>query len=88
VRLRGVLKLAACPGGLRVGMFRLFGPFARDFFVPWDEIEVRRSSWFGTPFAELRFGRPAVGRLTIHGRVADRLAEAASHEWRKETSPA
>jgi hypothetical protein len=81
VSMRGILRLSACPGGLRVGMTRLFGPFCRDFFVPWDAIGVtRKKRWF-SPVAELRFGSPGVGSLTIPARVANRLARAAEARW-------
>jgi len=42
VGMSRILVLSACPSGLRIGMMRIFGPFCRDFFVPWDEIRVRR----------------------------------------------
>jgi hypothetical protein len=81
VSMSGVLTLSVCPAGLRVGMMRLFGPFCRDFLVPWQSIVVvRKSSLFG-PVAELQFGDPAVGGLRIAGDVADRLAGAAMAHW-------
>jgi hypothetical protein len=33
VRLNGILRLTVGEKGLRVGMWRLFGPFSRDFLV-------------------------------------------------------
>ena len=42
VGMNGVLILSVCPTGLRVGMMRVFGPFCRDFFVPWESIAVVR----------------------------------------------
>lgn len=80
-RLRGVLTLSVCPSGLRVGMFRLFGPFSRDFLVPWSEIEVTRRDWFLGRVAELKFGTPAAGVLTIGADVADELARTAQTRW-------
>src|SRR5262245_18687020 len=38
VNFRFCLRLDACPGGLRVGVTRLLGPFQRPFLVPWSEI--------------------------------------------------
>jgi len=76
VWFRGVLRLSACRSGLRVGMNRALGPFCRDFFVPWESIAVsRRNGLFGT-LAELQFGAPAVGRLSISANAANRLARA------------
>jgi hypothetical protein len=81
VSMRGILSLSVCSSGLRIGMMRLFGPFARDFFVPWGEIAVVRKTMLFWPMAELRFGNPVVGRLSIRAHVADRLAYAAGERW-------
>ncbi len=81
VRMRGILRLSACPSGLRVGLIRLFGPFSRDFLVPWEEIQVTRTTSFGWRLARLRFGDPTAGTLGIAPHVADRLARAAAGKW-------
>ena len=81
VSMRGILTLSVCPSGLRVGMMRVFGPFCRDFLVPWDSIAITRKTTLFWPLAELRFGDPAVGTLSISGHVADRLARAALGRW-------
>jgi hypothetical protein len=84
--MNGILRLSVCSSGLRVGIMRLFGPFCRDFFVPWEHISVTRKTILFWPFADLRFGAPLVGKLRISGHVADRLARAAAHRW-PETGP-
>jgi hypothetical protein len=81
VRLRGILKINVCPSGLRIGITRIFGIFSRDFLVPWEEIRVKRKDRFLWQAAELRFGNPAVGKLSIRAHVADRLARSASGHW-------
>jgi hypothetical protein len=86
--LRNVLTLSVCPLGLRVGMWRLMGPFCRDFFVPWQEISVERSPTLFGQGARLTFGSPAVGSLFLSGSVADRLARAAGERWPEKTQPA
>jgi hypothetical protein len=80
---RGILRLEACPAGLRIGINRMFGPFCRDFFVPWDDIRVTRtrSSILLWPEAKLQFGSPVIGSLTIPAHVANRLARAAVEHW-------
>jgi hypothetical protein len=79
VGLRGVLTLSVCPSGLRVGILRIFGPFSRDFLVPWDEIAITRSKfWSSTNF---RFGNPVAGILSISQSLADQLAGAAEARW-------
>jgi hypothetical protein len=62
-------------------MMRVFGPFCRDFFVPWDEIRVMRATVLFSPVAKLQFGRPTIGSLTIAAHVANRLARASMGCW-------
>ena len=79
--MHGILTLSACPLGLRVGIMRVFGPFCRNFFVPWEAISVTRKNVLLWPVAKLQFGSPGVGSLTIPARVANRLARAAMGRW-------
>jgi hypothetical protein len=81
VGMNGVLILSVCPTGLRVGMMRVFGPFCRDFFVPWESIAVVRKTILFWPVAKLQFGNPAVGTLSVSAHVADRIARAAVGRW-------
>jgi hypothetical protein len=86
VSMSGVLTLSVCPSGFRVGIMRVFGPFCRDFFVPWEAIAISRKNVLLTPVVKLQFGRPVVGSLTIPARAANRLARAAIGRW-PETGP-
>jgi hypothetical protein len=81
IGMRGVLTLSVCPTGLRVGMMRIFCPFCRDFFVPWESITVVRSTTLIWPAAKLQFGDPVVGSLRLAGHTADRIARAAGRCW-------
>jgi len=81
VTMRGILTLSVCTSGLRVGMMRFFGPFCRDFFVPWERIAVVRTTTLFSPAAELQFGDPPVGTLTIPAHTANKLARAAMGRW-------
>ena len=81
VSARSLLTLSVCPGGLRVGMMRIFGPFSKDFFVPWNEISVIRKDRFLWKVAQISFGNPPVGSLTLMADLADRLARAAGTPW-------
>src|SRR5271169_3724487 len=81
VGMNGVLTLSVCPTGLRVGMMRVFGPFCRDFFVPWESIAIVRKTILFFPIAKLRFGNPVVGTLSISAHVAARIARAAMGRW-------
>ena len=78
VNMRNALRLDVCASGLRLGMSKLLGPGLRDIFVPWSDIEVAPKTEFMWKGAELRFGRPSVGRLVIAASLADQLAERAS----------
>jgi hypothetical protein len=81
VLLTGILTVSACPSGLRVGMLRLFGPFCRDFFVPWESIVATRDISLLSRGIKLHFGNPAIGTLRIPQGVADQLAFTASGRW-------
>ncbi len=60
---------------------RLFGPFSRNFFVPWKDLVVVRKKFLFWPVAKLQFGNPTTGSLTISAYVADRLARATAGHW-------
>jgi hypothetical protein len=81
VHMNGVLTLSVCPSGIRIGIMRLFGPFSRNFFVPWNDLVVVRKKFLFWPVAKLQFGNPMEGALTISAHVADRLARAAAGYW-------
>ena len=76
VNLRNVLKIGVCPSGLRIGMLRVFGLFAHDFFVPWHSISAAQRDWFLGSMTELSFGKPAVGRLMIYAGAAEQIVKA------------
>jgi hypothetical protein len=81
VGMGGVLRLSVCPGGLRLGMLRIVGPFCRNIFVPWNELGVARKERFLMKAVQITFGQPVVGTLTISAELADRLARAAAGHW-------
>lgn len=81
VRMNQVLKISICRTGLRIEMLRLFGPFNKPFFVPWDEISVARKDWRLWKMAELRFGQPTQGKFSVLSHVADKYARAANGAW-------
>lgn len=76
VAMSGILSLGACRSGLRIGIWRLFGPFQRPFLVPWQDIRAEPSRALFTPMVRLTFGDG--GRLTIDARSWTRLREAAA----------
>jgi hypothetical protein len=85
VSMHGILKLSPCISGLRVGIMRLFGPFERDFLVPWNTIVVSRKRMLGWRYAELYFG--IYGRLRISDLLADRLWQTIPQSWPEKGVP-
>jgi hypothetical protein len=81
IGLRGILTVSACPSGLRVGVLRLFGPFCRDFFVPWESITATRETSLFSQGIKLHFGNPVIGTLCIPQDVADQFAFALAGRW-------
>jgi len=86
VSMRGILELSVCASGLRIGIMRVFGPFCRDFLVPWTEITVTRSDRYFWKVAKLSFGQPSNGNLKVFAEVADRMARAAGNRWPEQGS--
>lgn len=80
VHFNGILVLSVCPSGLRVGIWRIFGPFSRNFFVPWSQLHVERRNRLLWKLAVLSFGASGP-RLKILSHVGDRLAQAAGPRW-------
>ena len=77
VNFRNVLKIGVCSSGLRFGLLKIFGLFARDFFVPWHAMKATKKEYWMRQVTELSFGKPEVGRLMVYGYTAGRIAEAA-----------
>jgi hypothetical protein len=80
VNFNGILVLSVCPDGLRIGVWRIFAPFARNIFVPWVALSVTRRDRVLWKIAVLRFGASGP-QLKIMSHVADRLAAAARGHW-------
>jgi hypothetical protein len=78
VHMGNILTLSAGSLGLRVGIFRLFGPFSRPFLVPWQQIRADQRTSFFVPSVRLSFGRPEIGTLTIDAQLWRRLAVHSS----------
>jgi len=74
VQLRGILTFAACPSGLRVAIWRVFAPFSKPFFVPWDEIDARPKGGLFVDMMRLGLGKPEAGTMTVTARSWQRLS--------------
>ena len=77
INFNGILTFEACASGMRVRLWRLFGPFQRSFQVPWNQIEAEPVTRFFEPKIRLHLGRPEAGRLTIDLRTWERLKAAS-----------
>ncbi len=78
--MNGVLTVSVCPSGLRLGVLRVFGPFAKSFLVPWSQLSVMEElSMF--PGVRVQFGDPELGSLVIDSLLAAQLAGAAGANW-------
>lgn len=85
VSMHGILTLSLCSSGLRVGMMKLFGPFAKDFLVPWSAIAVSRKTMLGWRYADLSFGTS--GKLRVSDLLADRLWQTIPQSWPEKGIP-
>lgn len=81
VSYNSCLVITACRQGLRIGVWKIFGPFDRPFFVPWGQLTSERTRSLLGQRVTLCFGRPAIGHLQISSRLADKLAAAAGANW-------
>jgi hypothetical protein len=79
VNYKHILRLSACASGLRVGVAKFYALFSQPFFVPWEKIKVRRTTWFWMDVAEISFGNE--GKLTVSAAAADRLKATAGKYW-------
>jgi hypothetical protein len=76
VQYGNCLRLDACPAGLRISLWKIFGPFLRPIFVPWNEIAVTERRMLVFKMYRLSLGRS--GRtLTVPARTYRKLAAAS-----------
>lgn len=85
VSMHGILTLSLCPSGLRVGIMKFFGPFAKDFLVPWNEISVSRKRMLGWKYADVCLGD--YGKLRVSDLLADRLWRTVPQSWPERGMP-
>ena len=74
VQLRGILTFSACPSGLRVTIWRIFAPFSKPFFVPWNDVHARPKGGVFVDMMRLGLGNPEAGAMTVTARTWQRLS--------------
>ncbi|RKF19277.1 hypothetical protein D6851_12500 [Altericroceibacterium spongiae] len=77
IALSACLRYDICPGGMRFMIWRLFGPFAKPFFVPWRALEMRDDDKVLRNGAFLAFGKSESGGMWMSGPAAVRLRDRA-----------
>ena len=79
-RYNNILTLAACPGGLRVRVPKIFSPRGQNILVPWSELSTTRATLlFGIETVIVTFG--GSGKLQIYAKTAEELAAASGGRW-------
>jgi len=78
----GCMVLSACPSGLRIGVWRVFGPFCHSIFVPWSDLSVERRGWS----TRLVIGRAGtgdepIGQLSLSDTLVSEIARSAGKSW-------
>ncbi|MEP3227226.1 MAG: hypothetical protein ABJO01_14710 [Parasphingorhabdus sp.] len=79
-KFSGCLKLDVCRTGLRVSVWKIFGPFQRPFFVPWSQIDISEDTFLRLKRYRFGFGTPEVGYLILGARTAQNIASQSPIE--------
>lgn len=69
VSYNGCLRFDVCHTGLRVSVWKIFGPFQRPFLVPWSEISASEKSILFFTRISLRLGQMGSHSLIINRRA-------------------
>jgi hypothetical protein len=88
VNMKGILNLDGCATGLRIGIFRPFGPLCRNVFVPWKEIRTQTEKVLFFDMAVLQLGTPQVSKLSISMDAARQIEAAVPDAWTRGVSSA
>ena len=83
-----IMIIEICREGMRVGVSRIFAPFVRPFFVPWEKIEVQRRKLLGIlPSVEVIFEHSKFYRMTFRPTDANAFWRAAADLWPEKGVP-
>ena len=74
------MVLIACENGLRIRIWKIFQPFSKPVFLPWEEITTRafQSRLLPVKACSLVVGEGEPFTLTIIGRVARYISQATN----------
>lgn len=65
VNFGNCLTFGVMPDGLRVSVWKVFGPFSKPFLVPWGEITAREKKFLFVRRVELSLGREGGEPLAV-----------------------
>ncbi|WP_284125730.1 hypothetical protein [Parerythrobacter aestuarii] len=82
VNFNGCLTLQVCTGGLRFKVWKIFGPFAKPFLVPWRHIATSHARVFLFSYVRLGLGSPEEKGVKIRPRTARRIEQASRGQFR------
>lgn len=74
---RGCVTFEVCESGLRVSIWKVFAPFSKPIFIPWDAVEVEPATIMAITVARLKIGPGGEYWMTIPVRYARNIARAS-----------
>ncbi|WP_108787493.1 hypothetical protein [Erythrobacter sp. Alg231-14] len=77
VSYRGCVTFEVCQTGLRVRVWKLFAPFSRPIFIPWNAVETEFAKVFFVQATRMKIGQGGEFWMTIPLRSAHNIARAS-----------
>ena len=74
---RNVLNIDVCEPGLRLGVWKIFGPFSKPILFPWEKLKAEPYQWFFWRSYRLAWGDDHRDALIVFRNTAREIAEAS-----------
>ncbi len=71
------LNIEVCEPGLRISVWKIFGPFSKPILFPWGKLKVEPYQWFLWRSYRLRWGEGNRNALIVYRNTAREIAEAS-----------
>ncbi len=81
VSYSGVLTFDVCNTGLRIRVWKLFGPFCKPLFLPWNSFRTEPYHWFIWDACRMRWGPRTRDSMIIYRRLAEAIAVASDGKF-------